>query len=217
MLAPTTTLADALAVRSASPNSDSRFEYGWVRGSGSAAFIAGSLISGQVLNVFPPVLALVAQAFILACAAGTALLVPEIARAKQEIVTTTATLPGLPALFSNRPFRWLVIVAAIILGSHAMHDSFAMIAWNASGITPGVGSALWSEQVAAEVIIFVLAGPWLLRKIAPVSAMAISAGAATLRWTVMAQSSNVLAVSWNLCMASHSHFCTWRACAFWCA
>src|SRR5205814_6752060 len=67
--------------------------------------------------------------------------------------------------------------------------------WNASGITPGIGSALWSEQAAAEVTIFVLAGPWLLRKITPVSAMAISAGAATLRWTVMAQSSNVLALA----------------------
>src|SRR4029453_7071731 len=49
-LAPITILADALALGSATPppNSGRRgFEYGWVRGTGSAAFIVGTLLSGQ--------------------------------------------------------------------------------------------------------------------------------------------------------------------------
>src|SRR3954447_8956094 len=54
-LAPTTVLADALALGSASPPpSSSRrvFEYGWVRGTGSGAFILGTLLSGQAVSAF---------------------------------------------------------------------------------------------------------------------------------------------------------------------
>ena len=42
-LAPTTNLADALSVVASKRDS---FEYGWVRGAGSAAFIAASIIAG---------------------------------------------------------------------------------------------------------------------------------------------------------------------------
>ena len=36
-----------------------------------------------------------------------------------------------------RCFEILVLVAALILGSHAMHDAFAVIRWSAAGISPG--------------------------------------------------------------------------------
>ena len=53
LLAPTTMLADALALRSSSKdgNPSARFEYGWVRGAGSAAFVAGALLSGQAVEI----------------------------------------------------------------------------------------------------------------------------------------------------------------------
>jgi MFS transporter, PPP family, 3-phenylpropionic acid transporter len=49
-LAPVTILADALALGAAVPPPGSGrrgFEYGWVRGTGSAAFISGTLLAGQ--------------------------------------------------------------------------------------------------------------------------------------------------------------------------
>src|SRR5688572_26095583 len=46
-LAPVTVLADALALGAASARG---FEYGWVRGTGSAAFIVATLLSGQVVG-----------------------------------------------------------------------------------------------------------------------------------------------------------------------
>ena len=54
-LAPTTTLADALALSAAEPPNQPRpaFEYGWVRGAASAAFVAGSLVAGRVLETAP--------------------------------------------------------------------------------------------------------------------------------------------------------------------
>jgi MFS transporter, PPP family, 3-phenylpropionic acid transporter len=54
-LAPITVLADALALGAASPPPGSGrrgFEYGWVRGTGSAAFIVGTVLSGQVVSAF---------------------------------------------------------------------------------------------------------------------------------------------------------------------
>lgn len=50
MLAPLAPLADALALswsHSAMRGNTAGFEYGWVRGLGSAAFIAGVLVAGQ--------------------------------------------------------------------------------------------------------------------------------------------------------------------------
>jgi PPP family 3-phenylpropionic acid transporter len=48
-LAPTTNLADALAVVAAKRQG---FEYGWARGAGSAAFIVGSIAAGYAISVF---------------------------------------------------------------------------------------------------------------------------------------------------------------------
>jgi PPP family 3-phenylpropionic acid transporter len=89
----------------------------------------------------------------------------------------------------------LVLIASVVLGSHAMHDSFAMIAWNAGGISPAAGGALWSESVAAEVVVFLGAGPWILRKLSPPAAIAIGACAAALRWAVMGGTTNIVALA----------------------
>jgi MFS family permease len=75
-LAPTASLADALALRSSRTTSSSVGEYGWARGSGSAAFVIGSLLSGQMIGMFAPVL--IWQATCLMLAAGAALVVPAI-------------------------------------------------------------------------------------------------------------------------------------------
>ena len=93
-------------------------------------------------------------------------------------------------LLRSPSFRWLIVVASLNLGSHATHDSFAMIAGNAAGVSPAAGSALWSESVAAEVIVFVAVGPFLLRHLTPESAMAISAVACVVRWDLLARSSS---------------------------
>ena len=66
------------------------------------------------------------------------------------------------ALLRQPAFVRMVLAAALVLGSHAMHDAFAIIRWRDAGISPAVSSMLWSESVGAEVLVFVLLGPWLL-------------------------------------------------------
>ena len=88
-----------------------------------------------------------------------------------------------------------MLVAALILGSHAMHDAFAVIRWSAAGIGPATASLLWSESVAAEVIVFFVIGPALVTRLTPAGALAVAALAGMLRWAVMAQTTNVIALA----------------------
>jgi len=181
-LAPMTVLADALAIRG-------RFEYGWVRGTGSAAFIAGTLISGQVIAAFSLNAIVWMQAGLLALTAGAALLVPEISHPSERKPLEVKRLLEVPV------FPWIVAAAALVLGSHAMHDTFAVIRWNAAGIGPGISSALWSEAVAAEVLVFFVIGPHLVARITPAGAIVAAALAGVVRWSVMATSADVVALA----------------------
>jgi len=68
-LAPVAPLADALALNAAErrgPDGNRAFPYGWVRGVGSAAFIAGSLVSGQIVGHFGLTAIVLLQAGLLA-------------------------------------------------------------------------------------------------------------------------------------------------------
>jgi MFS transporter, PPP family, 3-phenylpropionic acid transporter len=198
VLAPTSILADALALgaATASSNNGFRFDYGWVRGLGSLAFILGSLAAGQAIQAFGIGFIVIAQATLLLAAAVAALFVREISlpRADEWPLGRAENASALDLLRSPS-FGWLIIVASLILGSHATHDSFAMIAWNAAGIGPAAGSVLWSESVAAEVIVFVTVGPFLLARLTPEIAMVIAAIASLVRWGLLAESSNIVAIA----------------------
>ncbi|MGH8542228.1 MAG: MFS transporter [Gammaproteobacteria bacterium] len=193
-LAPVTVLADALALGSASPPPSSGrrgFEYGWVRGTGSAAFIVGTLLSGQAVSAFGLDLIVYLQALLLGAAAFAAILVPELIH-ERTADAMRAPAGGVLILLRLPLFRNLVLVAALILGSHAMHDAFAVIRWSAAGISPATASLLWSESVAAEVLVFFVIGPALVTRLTPAGAAAIAALAGALRWAVMAQTTDVM-------------------------
>lgn len=85
----------------------------------------------------------------------------------------------------------MVLIAALVLGSHAMHDGFAVIRWTGAGITPSVVSLLWSEAVLAEVVVFFVIGPRLITRIGPAAALAIAALGGIVRWAVMASTVEV--------------------------
>jgi MFS transporter, PPP family, 3-phenylpropionic acid transporter len=196
-LGPVTILADALALGAAAPPAGSGrrgFEYGWVRGTGSAAFIVGTLLSGQAVSAWGLDVIVWLQAMLLGAAAGAATLVPEL-RHDRTAATVRAPAGGVLMLLRLPRFRHLVLVAALILGSHAMHDAFAVIRWSAAGVSPTTVSVLWSESVAAEVLVFFIIGPTIVTWLTPAGALAVAALAGMLRWTVMAQSAEVMALA----------------------
>ena len=89
---------------------------------------------------------------------------------------------GILTLLQKREFRRIVLIAALVLGSHAMHDTFGVIRWSNAGISSQTIAVLWSLAVASEVIVFFLLGPWLLARCSPAAAIAMAASAGTLRW-----------------------------------
>ena len=196
-LGPVTILADALALGAASPPPGSGrrgFEYGWVRGTGSAAFIVGTLLSGQAVSAWGLDVTVWLQALLLGAAAVAAILVPELRRDRTGDAVR-APAGGVLLLLRLPRFRQLVLVAALILGSHAMHDAFAVIRWSAAGVSPATVSVLWSESVAAEVLVFFIIGPAVVTWLTPAGALAVAALAGMLRWAVMAQSAEVMALA----------------------
>ena len=82
---------------------------------------------------------------------------------------------GVGLLLRSALFRRVVLSAASVLGSHALHDTFSVIRWTNAGISPQTASLLWSLAVAGEVLVFFLAGPWLLKRISPPTAIALAA------------------------------------------
>jgi MFS transporter, PPP family, 3-phenylpropionic acid transporter len=69
-----------------------------------------------------------------------------------------------------------------------------VIRWTHAGISPAATGVLWSESVAAEVLVFLFLGPRLLRAVTPAGAMAVAAFCGVVRWGVLAQTVDVIAL-----------------------
>jgi PPP family 3-phenylpropionic acid transporter len=195
-LAPTTSIADALSVNAAKPQMAGKpFEYGWIRGSASAAFVLGTLIIGQFVSLsdLNPIIWM-NVALLVAAAAATALL-PGVNAQSEPHSSASPAVDDVHALLSISRFRILLVVSALVYGSHAMHDAFAVIRWSDAGMDASVISILWSEAVAAEVIVFLIIGPALLRRIGPRGAAALAAVAGVIRWSVAGVTTSVLLLS----------------------
>lgn len=190
-LAPLAPLSDTLALGTAARTRRDDppalgFDYGWVRGAGSAAFILGLVLSGQAVRHFGLVTIVWLNAALLGAAAFAALRVPQLLPVQHGARPATVK-GGIGALLRLPLYRRIVLVAALILGSHALHDSFAVIRWGAAGIGPGAAGMLWSLSVAAEVVVFLFIGRPLLDRLGPPGAATLSAAAGIVRWAVMAK------------------------------
>jgi PPP family 3-phenylpropionic acid transporter len=201
-LAPTTSIADALAVSAAKPQLAGKpFEYGWIRGSASAAFVLGTLLIGQLISRtdLAPIVWM-NMALLLAAAGATALL-PGVTAASDPHAVASAVTVEVRGLLGMSRFRILIVVSALVYGSHAMHDAFAVIRWSDAGIGTVVISVLWSEAVAAEVIVFFLMGPALLDRVGARRAAALAAVAGIIRWSVAGVTTSV----WLLALLQPLH------------
>ncbi len=195
-LAPLVPLADALSLAHARPQQNTAgFEYGWVRGVGSAAFVAGTLLAGQAAGGYglSAIIWLSATA-LLATPIAASFVPPFPAKAARD--NSNGEIPHRPwlTLLRQRAFVRVTLVAALVLGSHAMYDSFAVIRWTQAGISPATVGVLWSVSVVAEVLVFLFLGPRLLRAVTPTVALAVAASCGLVRWAVIAQTADVAAL-----------------------
>ncbi len=187
-LAPLTPVADSMALQAA--DGPRPFRYGWVRGAGSAAFIAGALVSGLLVERIGLGVIVWLNAGLLAAAAVAGCGLPGQARQSQAQSTRApgGAAEGRVSELARVPlFVPLMLATALIGGSHALHDGFEVIRWRSAGLSAAQSSQLWALSVAAEVGMFVVLGPALLRRLGPARALALSAGAGIVRWGTAAQ------------------------------
>jgi PPP family 3-phenylpropionic acid transporter len=177
-IAPIVPIADAMTLAAA----PGRFQYGWVRGAASAAFVVGAVGAGQVVGATSLGGIVWMNGTMLALAAVAALRLPRNAL-DRPVVRRQA---NVRALFAVPGFVPLMALAALVLSSHTLHDGFEVLRWEEGGIGPGTAGLLWSEGVLAEVVVFVVVGPTLLRWLGPAGAAALAASAGVVRWSVTA-------------------------------
>lgn len=190
--APLAPLADALALAAA--RGGAAFRYGGVRAAGSAAFIGATGLVGwtvEAVGLAVPLLA--AGALFLAAGAMAARLPVAGTPASAGEAPAMGFRDGFLALVRIGRFRRTVLAAGLIVGAHALHEAFAMILWRGAGIGAGAAGMLWSEAVAAEVVVFLAVGPPLLARIGTGGGVALAALAGAVRWAAMA---STVAVPW---------------------
>ena len=189
MLAPISPIADALALGSAkgSPDETGGFPYGWVRGAGSAAFIAGDLLAGILVTARGLPIIIWLNAGLLALAAAFGWMLPNrVAGTTDETALAGSRTDGLRSLLRVPHFPLLMLVVALIGGSQAMHDGFEVIRWRTAGMSADRASQLYAVSVAAEVLMFFVLGRPLLARLGPGRALMLSAAAGILRWSAAA-------------------------------
>jgi MFS transporter, PPP family, 3-phenylpropionic acid transporter len=178
VLAPIMPIADAMTLAAA----PGRFQYGWVRGGASAAFVVGAVGAGQIVQATSFGGIIWMNGTLLALAAVAALCLHRNALDRPAAPRHA----NVRALIAAPGFMPLMALAALVMSSHALHDGFEVLRWEDGGIGPGAAGLLWSEGVMAEVVVFVVVGPTLLRWLGPAGSAALAASAGIVRWSVTA-------------------------------
>ncbi|WP_027566850.1 major facilitator superfamily domain-containing protein 6 [Bradyrhizobium sp. URHA0013] len=176
MWTPTMPLTDAYALRGVARYG---LDYGPVRLWGSAAFAAGSLACGYLVDHIAArdlIWIIVAWA-VVAVAAGMLL------QPLDDVRRRTTVAHAGKALLRDAGFWAIIVSAALIQGSHVAYYTFSAINWQAQGLGGLTIAGLWTLGVIAEIIVFALSPRFSLH---PSALMAIGGASAVVRWVVTA-------------------------------
>jgi len=162
--------------------------YGPLRLWGSAAFVAGALICGLLVDIVAARYLIWVIASVAALGALCSLGLQPLDRPKPP---ETAVL-GASALLRDPGFLAIIVAAALIQASHAAYYAFASITWQASGLDGLTIAGLWVLGVLAEIVVFALSPRFTL---APALLVVIGGLSAVARWLITAQEPSVAVLS----------------------
>ncbi|MBL4688208.1 MAG: MFS transporter [Nannocystaceae bacterium] len=175
--APLVPLIDASAVAAAN---NGGVDYGRVRRWGSAAFIAGSLGVGWLLEGAPQDAILFTLMIASAVLIGAMALLPRRARPPK-----TKSRLGVRQLLGRPEFRLFLLTCAALHGSHAVLYAYGTQHWRAAGIGDATIGGLWATGVVAEIVLFSFA-PGVATRLSPATMLTIAGVGGLLRWPVLA-------------------------------
>jgi PPP family 3-phenylpropionic acid transporter len=203
-MGPLVPLSESLTVAAAR---NGAFDYGRVRSVGSVAFIAASALAGVVVGQWGlgTVPLIVCAALLVAAIA--ALLLPA-AEARR-----TPSHGSFMTPLADPLFRRILLLSALIQGSHAAAYGFAAIHWAAAGHSASTIGLLWAEGVVAEIILFLYAKP-LAARLGWSGLTMLAAGAGLIRWAILAETTwlpaLVVAQSLHALTFGAQHLCAMR-------
>ncbi len=162
---------------------DRGVEYGRMRLWGSASFIAATSVGGVLLGQLGPAAVgwlVVASAAFLMIAAWLLPSTRGVPPARGPI-----TLAEVRTVTASPTFLLFIAAAGAVQASHALFYAFGVLHWQSLGIPTAVISILWSVSIAAEILLFAMAGRFV-RLLGPLGLILTGAIAAIVRWGSMA-------------------------------
>ena len=174
---PMTPLTDAYALRGVARYG---LNYGPLRLWGSAAFVAGALACGLLVDI-------IAARHLIWVIAAVAVVGAVVSFGLQPLGSpkpSAAPSSGATALLRDPGFLAIIVTSALVQGSHAAYYVFASIAWQQSGLGGLTIAGLWSLGVLAEIVVFALSPRF---KLQPSLLVVIAALCAFARWSITAQ------------------------------
>jgi MFS transporter, PPP family, 3-phenylpropionic acid transporter len=174
---PVLPLTDAYALRGVARYG---LDYGPLRLWGSAAFIAGALACGLLVDV----IAARHLIWVIAAMAALSAAVSLGLKPLERPISPKATVHGARTLLRDHGFLAIILTSALVQGSHASYYTFASITWQATGLGGLTIAGLWVLGVLAEIVVFALSPRFTL---APALLVVIGALSAVARWLIYAQ------------------------------
>jgi PPP family 3-phenylpropionic acid transporter len=171
-LAPVVPLSDSMTLAGTRRHG---FDYGRVRAAGSVAFILAALVGGQAVARFGE------DAVPILIAAGLLAAALRLPSGERAAAGGPRGLRAFLAPVGIPAFRRLLLVSALIQGSHAFYYAFGTLHWQAAGLGAGLIGALWAVGVVAEIALF-LWGRGIVERLGPLGLSLASAVAGVLRW-----------------------------------
>jgi len=188
---PLTPLTDAYALRGVARYG---LDYGPLRLWGSAAFVAGALVCGLLVDL----IAARHLIWVIAAVAGLGAIASFGLQRLENSKKTPLAAQRAPALMRDPGFFVIIAAAALIQGSHAAYYTFASIAWQGAGFGGLTIAGLWVLGVLAEIVVFALSPRFTLQ---PSVLVVIGGLSAVARWLITAQEPSVAV----LCVVQLAH------------
>jgi MFS transporter, PPP family, 3-phenylpropionic acid transporter len=182
---PMVPLTDAYALRGVARYG---LDYGPLRLWGSAAFVAGALVCGLLVDV----IAARHLIWVIAAMAGLGAAASFGLQRLENPGKTPVAAQSAPALLREPGFRAIIVAAALIQGSHAAYYTFASITWQSAGLGGLTIAGLWALGVLAEIVVFALSPRFTLQ---PSVLVVIGGLSAVARWLITAQEPSVAVLS----------------------
>ncbi|MDA9503580.1 3-phenylpropionic acid transporter [Bradyrhizobium sp. CCBAU 11386] len=176
MWTPTMPLTDAYALRGVARYG---LDYGPLRLWGSAAFAAGSLACGYLVDS----IAARDLIWVIVAWAVVAVLASLLLQPLDDVRRRTTETHAGKTLLHDAAFWAVIASAALIQSSHIAFYTFSAITWQLHGLGGLTIAALWTLGVIAEIVVFALSPRFSLH---PSTLMAIGGLSAVVRWIVTA-------------------------------